>query len=107
MKPFRLFLVLSFLSAGLIAAPAQVYQCPMHPWIKSDKAGDKCTICGMALVAAKAVDADAPADPNLVTLTPAQASVTGVATTAVARGPLTRTLRVNGVVDDDETRHRI
>ena len=25
------------------------YQSPMHPWIKSDKAG-RCTICGMELV---------------------------------------------------------
>ncbi|MCP5530570.1 MAG: efflux RND transporter periplasmic adaptor subunit [Opitutaceae bacterium] len=107
MNHFRLFLLLAFLPAGLIAASAHVYQCPMHPWIKSDQPGDKCTICGMALVAAKTVDADAPADPNLVTLSPAQASVTGVATTAIARGPLNRTLRVNGVVDDDETRHRI
>ncbi|MBP6735417.1 MAG: hypothetical protein KA142_12160, partial [Chromatiaceae bacterium] len=26
---------------------AAVYQCPMHPWIKSDQPGDRCTICGM------------------------------------------------------------
>ena len=25
------------------------HQCPMHPWVKSDKPGN-CTICGMALV---------------------------------------------------------
>ena len=107
MKIFRLFLVIALLPAGLIAASAQVYQCPMHPWIKSDKAGDKCTICGMALVAATSADTDAPADPNLITLTPAQQSVIGVATAEVTHGELTRTLRVNGVVDDDETRHRI
>mgnify|MGYP001415343075 CR=1 FL=1 len=107
MKFLRHFLLFTFLSAGLIAAPAQVYQCPMHPWIKSDKSGDKCTICGMALVVATAADANAPADPNLITLTPAQHSVIGVATAEVTRGPLHRTLRVNGVADDDETRHRI
>ena len=28
---------------------AQVWYCPMHPWIKSDKPG-VCPICGMALV---------------------------------------------------------
>src|SRR4051812_10919613 len=25
------------------------FQCPMHPWVKSDKPG-KCTVCGMELV---------------------------------------------------------
>ena len=86
---------------------ATVYQCPMHPWIKSDKPGDKCTICGMALVAAAAGDNAATADPNLVTLAPAAASVTGVQTAAVRRAPLIRTLRVTGVIEDDDTRHRI
>lgn len=89
------------------AAAAAVFQCPMHPWIKSDHAGAKCTICGMALVAPAAGAADAAADPNLVTLTPAQAAVTGVQTSAIRRAPLVRTLRVTGVIDDDETRHRI
>jgi Cu(I)/Ag(I) efflux system membrane fusion protein len=92
-------------AAGLTAAPATVYQCPMHPWIKSDHPGDKCTICGMELVAAAA--GEAAADPNLVTLAPAAASVVGVQTAEVRRAPLVRTLRVTGVVDDDDTRHRI
>lgn len=87
-------------------AASGVYQCPMHPWIKSDRAGDKCTICGMALVAATAAAEAGPVDPNLVTLMPASAAVTGVKTTAVSRGPLVRTIRVPGVIDDDETRHR-
>lgn len=78
----------------------------MHPWIKSDRAGDKCTICGMDLVVATSSAADGPVDPNLVTLTPASAAVTGVKTAGVTRGPLVRTLRVTGVIDDDETRHR-
>ena len=86
-------------------AHGAVYQCPMHPWIRSDRPGDRCTICGMALVAANP-DA-ASADPNLVTLTPAQAAVVGVQTAPVRRGPLTRTLRVSGVIEDDDTRHRI
>ena len=107
----------TFLFAALFVTAAEsghdhatVYQCPMHPWIKSDKPDAKCTICGMALVAAaapKAGAANEPLDPNLVTLTPAQAAVTGVQTAEVTRGPLVRTLRVNGVIDDDETRHRI
>ena len=112
-----LFLLLSCLLGLAATLPAAeeksahgpVYQCPMHPWIKSDRPDAKCTICGMALVAATgpAGGADQPVDPNLVTLTPAQAAVTGVRTSAVRRGPLARTLRVTGVIDDDETRHRI
>jgi len=106
MKTF--LLILSLVTAAVLtAAPAAVYQCPMHPWIKSDKPGDKCTICGMALVAAAAGSATSgAADPNLVTLTPASAAVVGVRTAPVRRAALVRTLRVNGVVDDDDTRHR-
>lgn len=91
------------------SAVATVYQCPMHPWIKSDKPDAKCTICGMALVAASLGNGNASTtlDPNLVTLTTAQAAVTGVQTVAVRRGPLVRTLRVSGFIDDDDTRHRI
>lgn len=110
MKPFLFLLsllVLAPVAPPAAAAPAAtIYQCSMHPWIKSDHPG-KCTICGMALVAVTAGDSAAASDPDLVTLTPAQATVAGVQTSAVTRGPLVRTLRVNGVVDDDETRHRI
>ncbi len=95
--------------AGNAATATPAYQCPMHPWIKADKPDAKCTICGMALVAASATsaDANAPVDPNLVTLTPAQAAVVGVQTSTVRRGVLVRSLRVTGAIDDDDTRHRI
>ena len=106
MKLTLALIVLATAIGGLKAAGPAAYQCPMHPWIKSDHAGDKCTICGMALVAAPA-GGGAAADPNLVTLTPASASVVGVQTVAVRRGALVRTLRVTGVVEDDDTRHRI
>jgi membrane fusion protein, copper/silver efflux system len=113
MKTFFALLAFAFAAALVHAAKpghehAATYQCPMHPWIKSDKPDAKCTICGMALVAATPKGgADEPLDPNLVTLTANQAAVTGVQTAPVVRGPLVRTLRVNGVIDDDETRHRI
>lgn len=83
------------------------YQSPMHPWIKSDQPG-KCTICGMALAPVyegeKGFDAN---DPSLVSLSEAAASVIGVASTPAKVAPLHRALRVAGIIDDDETRHRI
>lgn len=99
------------LAPTLAQAPAEtLYQCPMHPWIKSHQAGDRCTICGMELVAASLPKGDAGAElagPDLVRLNPAQAAVTGVQTSAVSRGHLDRTLRVSGIIEDDDTRHRV
>ena len=83
---------------------AQVYQCPMHPWIKSDHPG-KCTICGMELVAITAAATEAPA--GTIALARSSIAAIGVETSVVARQPLTRTLRVTGQIDDDDTRHRI
>lgn len=106
------FLFVSLTGSALAAAAphdhahetaAAVYQCPMHPWIRSDHPG-KCTICGMDLVAASAT---APSAEGLVSLSGASVSVIGVQTATVARQPLTRTLRVTGRIDDDDTRHRI
>jgi Cu(I)/Ag(I) efflux system membrane fusion protein len=102
MKTF--LLLLSLLVAGP-AARAAIYQCPMHPWIKSDQPG-KCTICGMDLVEATAAGA-AGADAGLVTLSAATARIIGLQTTVVRRAALARTLRVAGVIEDDDTRHRV
>ena len=105
MKFFLLLALLvssfSLLPAGEV--PARIFQCPMHPWIKSDHPG-KCTICGMALVAASSA-LDAPS--GVITLSPSQITTIGVETSTVARQSLTRTLRVTGRIDDDDTRHRI
>lgn len=103
----KIFLLLLSLLIAIPAAEAAVYQCPMHPWIKSDKPGGKCTICGMDLVEAAAAAEAVDPTSNLVTLTPASATVTGVQTAKVRRAALVRTLRVAGVIDDDDTRHRI
>lgn len=84
---------------------APVFQCPMHPWIKSDHAG-KCTVCGMDLVAASQTSGQG-APPGVVALSPSSITAIGVETTVVTRQPLVRTLRVTGRIDDDDTRHRI
>lgn len=89
---------------AVFAADAPVaYQCPMHPWIKAAQPG-KCTICGMDLVAAGPA-ADAPA--GTVSLAASSVSAIRVQTAPVARQSLTRTLRVAGRIDDDDTLHRI
>jgi Cu(I)/Ag(I) efflux system membrane fusion protein len=86
------------------ATTAPVYQCPMHPWIKSDKPG-KCTICGMDLVLAAATAANVPA--GVINLPPSSLTAIGVETSVISRQPLLRTVRVNGVIDDDDSRHRL
>lgn len=100
--------------SGSVAAPAaasgerkiKFYQSPMHPWITSDRPG-KCTICGMDLVPVYEGEAGFSTDGSVVTLTPASAAVIGVQTAEVRAAALQRTLRVTGVLDDDETKHRV
>lgn len=82
------------------------YQSPMHPWITSDKPG-KCTICGMTLAPVYEGDAGYGSGGDLVTLPSTSGSVIGVETAESRLAPLARTLRVNGVLDDDETLHRV
>jgi Cu(I)/Ag(I) efflux system membrane fusion protein len=86
------------------------YRCPMHTHIISAKPG-KCTLCGMALVAVYddegTANSSASANGSEVRLGNAVSSVIGVENTVVKTAPLRRTLRVAGVISDDETRHRI
>ena len=81
------------------------YQSPMHPWIKSDKPG-KCTICGMTLVPVYQGEAGIATNSDLITLSASSATAVGVQTAKIVSGPLVRSLRVTGVIDDEETRHR-
>jgi len=82
------------------------YQSAMHPWIKSDKPG-KCTICGMELVPVYEGEKGFETAAGLVTLNSNSISVINIQTAEVRRQPLQRTLRVAGVIEDDDTRHRI
>ena len=96
-------------SAGSADAEKKIlfYQSPMHPWVKSDKPG-RCTVCGMELVpvyeGGKGFD---QATSDIVMLPEGSPNVTNVRTLEVKRQPLTRTLRVAGMIDDDDSRHRI
>lgn len=83
------------------------YQSPMHPWVKSDKPG-KCTVCGMELAPVyEGGQSHGAAATDIVMLPEGSSGVTGVKTLEVKRQPLTRTLRVAGTVDDDDSKHRV
>jgi Cu(I)/Ag(I) efflux system membrane fusion protein len=82
------------------------YQSAMHPWIKSDRPG-KCTICGMDLTPVFEGDKGLSAGAGLVTLSSNSLAILHVKSEPVARRPLGRTLRVAGVIDEDETRRRV
>ncbi|MDR1268869.1 MAG: efflux RND transporter periplasmic adaptor subunit [Planctomycetaceae bacterium] len=122
---FTLLIVFTFLGAGVGWFIAQhqhttssvtgsterkilFYQSPMHPWITSDKPG-KCTICGMALAPVYEGDTavTVTGGSDFIKLADSTASVIGVAVTPARVAPLHRTLRVAGVISDDETRHRV
>ena len=83
------------------------YQSPMHPWVKSDKPG-QCTVCGMDLVpifqGGETFDSAAG---DIVMLPQGSPNVIGVQTSEVNRQPLVRTLRVTGMIGEDESRHGV
>jgi membrane fusion protein, copper/silver efflux system len=82
------------------------YQSSMHPWIKSDRPG-KCTICGMDLAPVFEGQAGFTGSEGLVTLSSNSITVSHVQTSPVIRQPVVRSVRLNGSVDDDDSRHRI
>jgi Cu(I)/Ag(I) efflux system membrane fusion protein len=81
------------------------YQSAMHPWIKSDKPG-RCTICGMELTPVYEGEAGLDVGEGVTTLGSNIIQVINVESDTAARRPLHRTLRVAGVIDDDDTKHR-
>ncbi len=121
MKTFLIILLVAVVAAGggwyaahhgLASAKSQrarkilYYQSPMHPWIKSDQPGS-CTICGMKLVPVYEGDKGFAQAGNGVTLSSNVANVINVATEEIKMSPLVRTLRVAGMIDGDDRRHRV
>jgi len=82
------------------------YQSAMHPWIKSDKPG-KCTICGMELAPVYEGERGFDVAEGLVSLSSNSINVVHVQTAEVRRRPLQRALRVAGVIEENDSRHRI
>ncbi len=83
------------------------YQSPMHPWVKSDKPGN-CTVCGMKLVPVyEGGESHDSAATDIVMLPEGSPNISNVKTVEVKKQPLTRTLRVAGMIDDDDSKHRI
>ena len=79
-----------------------LYQCSMHPWVKSDSPG-KCTICGMDL--SPVSDArSGPAAGGVVSLSQNNITVLNVQSEAVRRQPLERVIRVAGTLEPVNSR---
>lgn len=93
-------------SSSSSARKVRFYQSPMHPWIQSDQPG-RCTICGMELTPVYEGDAGAALDGPAIVLGTNAIQLIHLETAEVATGPLERTLRLSGTVDDDDTRHRV
>lgn len=121
MKPAQILLVLlaaaggwcaaRFPSAprGETAAPTRkvlYYQSPMHPWVKSDKPG-QCTVCGMNLAPVYEGGESIGTPGGVVRLSGEGAGILGLETSVVEKRPILRTLRVSGIVGEDESRHGV
>ena len=93
--------------APAIATASRAFQCPMHTWVKSDRI-IACTICGMDLAAAgNEPTKRGHGESDLVLLGAGCQRAVGVQTAVVAFQPLIRTLRVAGMIGEDESRHAI
>lgn len=82
------------------------YQSPMHPWITSPEPG-LCTICGMKLVPVYEGEAGFDSAEGVLSLGSNSVTAVGIATAPADVRRLTRTLRVAGTLDDDDSRHRV
>ncbi len=89
------------------ALKKQMYQCPMHPQIIQDHAGD-CPICGMALVPMEGEGSAVAGLENhaVVTIDHERQQLIGLRTEKVTEGQVSGELRAVGRVAVDETRVR-
>lgn len=85
-----------------------VYTCPMHPSVISDKAGS-CPICGMTLVKkhnhSKEEKTESSTDLSEISLSPSQQVMSNIATEPVKRKTLETEINSIGKVTLDETKN--
>jgi membrane fusion protein, copper/silver efflux system len=85
--------------------PNDVYTCPMHPSVISDKPG-ACPVCGMALVkktALKEARMEELKTLETVSLSPTQRVLANISTVPVEKTSMSKLIDVVGVVDVAET----
>ncbi len=93
--------------SGAIVHETPTLQCPMHPWVKGAHAG-RCTVCGMELtnsVMCGVMSGSKASTP--VMLSPGSVQTVGIKTSEVKKQKLVRTLRVSGMIGEDESRHGV
>lgn len=93
-------------AGGDAARKVLFYQSAMHPWIKSDQPG-RCTICGMELSPVFEGQSGFDAGAGVTTIGSNSIQVLHVQTDEVRRRRLERVLRVAGMIDDNDARHRV
>ena len=79
----------------------QIWTCSMHPQVRKDKPG-QCPICFMDLIPLK--DKSGGVTPDQIKLSDYARELAEVKTEKIYRGPATRTLRLPGTLQLDETR---
>ena len=85
--------------------PEEIWTCPMHPAVISDRAG-ACPVCGMDLVlrqSSTGLDPSALAAIGRVAVSPVERVLANVATVPIARADLTAEVRAFGRLVYDET----
>lgn len=78
----------------------KVFTCSMHPQIRQSEPGN-CPICGMELIPLES-DSREDTDPMAVRMSPAAIQLAGVSTTVAGDYDATKTIRLNGKVQEDE-----
>jgi Cu(I)/Ag(I) efflux system membrane fusion protein len=96
----------SGLAAETAGRKVLYYQDSMHPAVKSDRPG-KCTICGMDLTAIYEGDKGFAVEPGTIVLNSNNITVLNVQTEAVKQRPLSRSFRIAGTLEANETRKSI
>lgn len=115
----RLVLIASLLAAitawfvwgGVSSEPGKTMpvtvQCPMHPWVKSDHAA-RCTVCGMEMTNSAMCGVMPGSNSSVpVMLPPGSVQVVGIKTADVSKQRLVRTIRVSGMIGEDDSRHSV